>query len=175
MTKYVAFLRGINVGGRVIKMAELKEVFEKRGYRNVKTVLQTGNVVFESPVSNAQQLKTDIEALLTDAFHYTVKVQVIPQEQVAAIVARCPFGEPIKDVHFYVIFFENGLEKELVAEAAAHVQENEAVQAGDGVVYWKVPRGLTLKSQFAKFLTKTKYKDFNTNRNLNTLQKIITS
>jgi len=57
MSTYVAFLRGINVGGhRRIKMAELRQAFESSGFQKVKTLLATGNVVFESPKTDAQSL-----------------------------------------------------------------------------------------------------------------------
>ena len=49
MTKYVAFLRAINVGGHtIIKMADLKQIFESLGLENVQTYIQSGNVIFES-------------------------------------------------------------------------------------------------------------------------------
>jgi uncharacterized protein (DUF1697 family) len=57
MTKYVAFLRGINVGGRIIKMADLRICLEKAGFGDVKTILQTGNVIFESDISDTAELK----------------------------------------------------------------------------------------------------------------------
>jgi uncharacterized protein (DUF1697 family) len=57
MIKYVAFLRGINVGGRIIKMADLKVCFEKMDLNNVATLLNSGNVVFESDLK-APELKT---------------------------------------------------------------------------------------------------------------------
>jgi uncharacterized protein (DUF1697 family) len=69
-----------------------------------------------------------------------------------------------------VIFIENDLETQLVEEAGKQLGED--VKAGQNVVYWKVQKGQTLKTPFAKLLTKSKYKEFNTNRNLNTLQKI---
>jgi uncharacterized protein (DUF1697 family) len=68
MTKYVAFLRGINVGGRIIKMTKLKACFEKAGFSNVSTLLQTGNISFESD-KKERELKTEIETLLTNTFN----------------------------------------------------------------------------------------------------------
>lgn len=65
------------------------------------------------------------------------------------------------------------MEIELVAEAGK--QLGEEVKAGQGVVYWKVQKGQTLKSPLGKLLTKSKYKQFNTNRNLNTLNRILTA
>ncbi len=170
MNKYVAFLRGINVGGRIIKMAELKACFEKAGFKDVSTLLQTGNVVFESNLTEPK-LKKQIEELLTKEFNYPAKVQVISIKNLKKIVQDNPFANAPADYHQYVIFIENDLEIQLVADAGK--QLGEEVKAGHAVVYWKVRKGQTLTTPFAKLLTKSKYKDFNTNRNINTLQKIL--
>lgn len=171
MTKYVAFLRGINVGGRIIKMADLVTCCEKAGLKHVKTVLQTGNVVFESDVSESE-LKTILEKALTETFDYVAKVQIVSISQLQRIVDKYPFGEPVLEMHDYVIFIEDGLEEALLAEDYA-LSASEKVAAGDAVVYWRVEKGQTLKSAFAKHLTKAKYRQFNTNRNLKTLRKIL--
>jgi uncharacterized protein (DUF1697 family) len=171
MAKYVAFLRGVNVGGRVIKMAELKTCFEKAGFKDVKTVLQSGNVIFES-AKKQPALKSEIEKLLTKTFNYPAKAQVYSLDRLARIVKDYPFASQ-DDYHSYVIFLENGLEKDLVADVSQLDKKLEQIKSGQGVVYWRVQKGMTLKSHFAKLLTKSKYKDFNTNRNLNTLQKIL--
>lgn len=171
MPKYVAFLRGINVGGRIIKMADLKACFEKMGYKNVATLLQSGNVTFDSDKSSVG-LKKEIEETLTKTFNYPAKVQVIDSETLQKIIKEYPFGKAGDSQHDYVIFMENGLEKDIVGEAY-ELAPGEKVQAGNGVVYWRVDKGSTLKSGFAKLLTKSKYKNFNTNRNINTLQKAL--
>jgi uncharacterized protein (DUF1697 family) len=87
------------------------------------------------------------------------------------IIESNPFSGAPADYHQYVIFFENGLEKDFVSE----VQEakGEKTKAGKGVVYWKVKKGMTLQSQRGKLLTRPKYKNFNTNRNIRTLEKIV--
>jgi uncharacterized protein (DUF1697 family) len=171
MHKYVAFLRGINIGGRIIKMADLKTCFEEAGYKNVFTLLQTGNVLFESSKS-ARQLKEEIEETLTKTFNYPAKVQVVTVHDLQGIVNSYPFGLGGASQHDYVIFMENGLEKVILQEGCA-LAPNEKAEAGSGVVYWQVDKGSTLKSPFAKLLNKAKYKQFNTNRNIKTLQKII--
>ena len=181
--RYVALLRGINVGGRTIKMADLKACFEDMGFKNVFTILQTGNVVFESNTARLHpavgELKEKIEAGLSKAFDYSAKAQVVSIENLKKIVADYPFGLPASrqgkaelNQHEYVIFLENNLEQSLLAEPYA-LAKNERVKAGNGVVYWRVDKGDTLKSSFAKFLTKTKYKNFNTNRNIKTLRKLL--
>lgn len=172
MTKYVAFLRGINVGGRLIKIADLRTCFEEMGYRNVQTLLQTGNVLFEDGESNIPRLKKAIELGLEARFDYPARVQVLPLEKLRSIVNDYPFTDSSSTQHKYVIFMEKGLEKQL-AEEALYDPDEEDVQAGDGVVYWRVDKGKTLKSPFAKYLTKTTYRDYNTNRNMNTLRKLV--
>jgi len=171
MSKYVAFLRGINVGGRIVRMSDLKTCFEAAGLRNVSTVLQTGNVVFESSI-RPDSLKKLIEKKLTNQFHYSAKVQVILADDLAEIVRKYPFNEADNNFQHYVIFLENNLSDSLVPEMELDTSVEE-VKAGKEVVYWKVFKGMTLKSPFAKLLVKTKYKEFNTTRSINTLKKLI--
>jgi uncharacterized protein (DUF1697 family) len=170
MPNYVVFLRGVNVGGRIIKMADLKTCLEKAGLKNVKTFLQSGNVIFEGS-KNKAALKTEIEKTLTKTFGYAAKVWVFSMADLQKIVEANPFAAAPKDYHQYVIFFENGLEKDFATEAGK--QQSEEVSARQGVAYWKVQKGNTLQSTRGKLLSKTKYKNFNTNRNINTLRKIV--
>ena len=171
MTRYVAFLRGVNVGGRTIRMADLRACLEKAGLNDVVTLLQSGNVVFASGRS-ASELKKLIETALAKTFGYPAKAQVISLSRLAEIVDKYPFGTAGDDQHNYVVFMEDGLENELVAEPC-ELTTGEQVAAGQGAVYWRVDKGSTLKTGFAKLLTKAKYRDFNTNRNLRTLKKIL--
>jgi uncharacterized protein (DUF1697 family) len=171
MKHWVALLRGVNVGGRTIKMAELRTTLEEAGLENVETILQSGNVTFASP-DDASRLKERTETALRDRFGYDAKVQVIEPDQLTKIIDAYPFGEADASQHDYVIFLERGLERDLVDEKV-ELGHEERFAAGEGVVYWRVDKGSTLKSNFAKLLTKAKYRDFNTNRNLNTLRKLL--
>lgn len=171
MSSYAALLRGINVGGRIVKMADLRACLEKAGLQNVVTLLQSGNVVFESSDSEIE-LKQLIEDSLTKTFEYPAKVQVIPIERLRAIVDDYPFGVAGSNQHDYVIFIENKLEEELLGEDY-QLASGEKVADGKGVIYWRVDKGSTLKSDFSKQLAKAKYKNFNTNRNLKTLHKML--
>lgn len=171
MSTYAAFLRGINVGGRIVKMADLKKCLEAAGLQNVTTLLQSGNVLFESD-STEGKLKELLQATLTQTFDYPAKVQVMSVDRLQAVVDRYPFGEADVDQHDYVIFIENDLENELLHESYK-LALGEQVRAGRGVIYWRVAKGSTLQSDFAKQLAKAKYKTFNTNRNLKTLKKML--
>jgi uncharacterized protein (DUF1697 family) len=171
MTRWIALLRGVNVGGRTIKMAEVREELETLGLENIASVLQSGNVAFDSPLNQAK-LKARIEEALGKRFGYQAHVQVIERDVLPKIVDAYPFGTAGEDTHDYVIFMERGLEKDLAAEKV-ELAKGERTQAGDGVVYWRVDKGSTLQSAFGKLLTRAKYRDANTNRNLKTLRKLL--
>ncbi|MGA9141472.1 MAG: DUF1697 domain-containing protein [Methanocella sp.] len=92
LKKYAAFLRGINVGGHsVIKMAELRTAFQSLGFRNVKTVLASGNVLFEAPEENTTVLSLQISRGLAQALMRDITVIVQPVDALLALVARQPF------------------------------------------------------------------------------------
>ena len=92
--------------------------------------------------------------------------------QLKNLIEGFPFGTAGPKQHNYIIFMENGLEK-IALNDVYELGAGEKVQAGDGVIYWRVDQGQTLRSSFGKLLSKAKYKQFNTNRNINTLQKIV--
>lgn len=91
-TSYVAFLRGINVGGSsTLKMDDLGKAFETLGFRNVKTVLASGNVVFEAPEQPAAALSERIMRKLREAFGRDILVIVRPIEDLIELERRQPF------------------------------------------------------------------------------------
>src|SRR6266511_3923883 len=93
MTRYVALLRGINVGGKnLIKMPALKACFEADGFRNVSTYIQSGNVLFESADSSSSTLTRRIEEMLAEAFDYVPTVVVRNRRQMRGIVERAHVG-----------------------------------------------------------------------------------
>lgn len=169
MKKYVAFLRGINVGNIRIKMPDLKVAFEKLGFSDVKTYLQTGNVVFlasESP----DTIKSVLEKSLSETFHYDAYVLVYDFEVLTKVVSAYPF-EKNEEHHAYIIFVDNdGIFEELIAISQTM---NEEIEAGKKVIYWKVKRGDSTDTPFSKILAKTKYKSSTTVRNINTIEKMI--
>jgi uncharacterized protein (DUF1697 family) len=93
MSIYIAFLRGINVGGHnKIKMADLRDSLEHLGLQNIKTYIQSGNVVFESNESeNALQEK--IQAKIKVDFGITSIVVIRSANELQQIVSECPFSE----------------------------------------------------------------------------------
>jgi uncharacterized protein (DUF1697 family) len=171
--KHVAFLRGINVGGnRKIDMADLKKCFEKLKYQNVSTILNTGNVIFETDEANIKKITEVLESGLTKTFNYPARVVVHNISNVEKVIESYPFDSNDSESQHYIVFLSSDIGKELV-KAVAIDKNLEEVAVGDGVVYWKVLKGSTLKSNFGILIAKAKYKDHNTVRNINTLRKVI--
>ncbi|MHA0855383.1 DUF1697 domain-containing protein [Paenibacillus sp. CMAA1364] len=93
LTIYVAFLRGINVGGKnIIKMAHLRHMCEEMGLCRVQTYIQSGNILFESS-EEEDALREKIEHSIKKVFGLSVSVIVRTAEQMNSIVANCPFTE----------------------------------------------------------------------------------
>lgn len=171
--QYIVLLRGINVGGRTIKMAELKSCFEKNGYQKVLTILQTGNVIMEAEEKNAAKLQKKIEQELTSTFNYPASVLIITPKQLQNVIAQYPFTTYGPEFHRYVYFTEKGAEKDILKNCGTLDDSIEAVSAGENVIYWRVLKGSTLDSTFGKYTAKAAKKYFLTNRNSNTLEKIL--
>ncbi|WP_309709250.1 DUF1697 domain-containing protein [Pseudolysinimonas sp.] len=170
MTRYVALLRGVNVGGVTVKMADLAEVVSGLGYDDVKTVLASGNVLFTT-TDAASTAKGKLEAALRERFGYEAWVHVLAQEKVRAIAAAFPF-ERTSERHAYVVFI---LKPELL-DALLAVDLDPAVEQasrGDGVLYWSTPKGSTLDSAMGRALSSGRHKPWLTTRNLNTLEKLL--
>lgn len=93
-SRYVAFLRAVNVGGRVVKMTELKRIFEKLGFDDVVSFIASGNIVF-SAIANRPKLEAFIEKALEKALGYHVAVLIRTPEEIAKVAGRNPFGRPV--------------------------------------------------------------------------------
>ncbi len=92
MSKYAAFLRGVNVGGVIVKMDKLKKTFETIGFTNVKTLLAIGNVLFTAPSASESTLVKKIETKLETAFGHEIGVLVRKVEELQRLAEAGPFA-----------------------------------------------------------------------------------
>jgi uncharacterized protein (DUF1697 family) len=175
MTTYVALLRGVNVGGITIKSAELAELFRSLGFGWVRTVLASGNVVFESDETDAAGLKRRIEKALGDRFGYEAWIVLVTRDELEGIVAAFPFGAEREGWHPYVLFASDAAHlAELLAAAPTLEPADEAIAPGDGVLYWQLRIAVgSTESPFAKLAAKARFKATTTTRNLRTLRKLL--
>ncbi|GAS90550.1 DUF1697 domain-containing protein [Mycolicibacterium brisbanense] len=170
MPRYVVFLRGVNVGGVNLKMAEVAKTFTDAGFDNVKTILASGNVLLDSR-SGAKAIRSAAERALRDAFGYEAWVLVYDVDELRAVSDNYPFEREVEGHHSYITFVSD---PDLLDELAAlEPGPEEKMQRGDGVLYWQVARNATLDSTIGKTMGKKRYKSSTTTRNLRTVEKVL--
>jgi uncharacterized protein (DUF1697 family) len=170
MTKYAAFLRGVNVGGVNLKMADVASAMTDAGFGNVRTILASGNVLLESGAKVAS-VRNKAEAALRETFGYDAWVLAYDIGTVARIVDAYPFEREVPGHHSYVTFVSDAAVLEELAGLAPG--PGERIERGDGVIYWQVPRSKSLDSAMGKTMGKKRYKSSTTTRNLRTLDKVL--
>jgi uncharacterized protein (DUF1697 family) len=97
MSKYIAFLRAINVGGHTVKMDALRQLFESLGFSNVETFIASGNVIFEAKAGNAKTLEKKIETCLRKELGYEVATFIRTAAELAEIAKYKPFAKSQMD------------------------------------------------------------------------------
>jgi uncharacterized protein (DUF1697 family) len=159
-TRFVALLRGINVGGRnKVPMADLRAVFETAGHAAVSTYIQSGNVLFRSATSGPA-LENEIEVALAERFGVPLVVVVRSLRQLHTVVDKAPpgFGVEADTFHSDVVFLRAPLTP---AQAMTVVKLREGVDqawAGNGVVYFQRLSAQRTKSRMGQIVGTPEYK-----------------
>lgn len=176
MARYVALLRGINVGGNnMIAMAELKSCFETAGFDDVATYIQSGNVLFTPPrPTTPAALTKKLEMLLTSTFDYQATVVIRDTKQMIEVVKKAPkgFGKQPDTFRYDVVFLKEPL---TAAEAMRDWPLKEGVDAawaGPGVVYASRLIAKATQSKMNRIVSIPIYKSV-TIRNWNTTTKLL--
>ncbi len=172
MTRYVAFLRGVNVGGVSLKMADVASALTDAGFSDVTTVLASGNVLMTSS-AKVDTVRTNAEKTLRDAFGYDAWVLAYDTQAVRDVSERFPFEREVDGHHSYVTFVTDADVLDELANLAGDAGPDEKIERGDGVVYWQVPNAGTLDTTIGKTMGKKRYKSSTTTRNLRTIEKVI--
>lgn len=171
--KYVALLRGINVGGnRKVPMAELKICFENVGHTDVKTYINSGNVIFTSDISDVKALQKALELEIEKACGFLVEVLVIDSKTFLETVETAPTGfgtEP--NVYHSDVIFLLGENPKSAAKLFELNPEVDKVWEGNTVVYFQRLSEKRTKSKLSKIIAKPIYKKM-TIRSWNTTCKL---
>jgi uncharacterized protein (DUF1697 family) len=170
--RYVALLRGINVGGRtLIKMAELKTCVEALGLADVSTYIASGNVLFDSD-RGAAELERKIEHAIEQHFELPVKVIVLDRATYARIVEAIPKSWPgDTTVRANVAFVSRSTDAKQVVGDLQPDPGIEEVLAIDGAILWATKREALNRSVMRKLIGGAAYKTL-TVRSLNTTLKL---
>jgi len=171
--KYVALLRGVNVGGNsLVKMAHLKLCFENMGFPDVITYINSGNVIFKTDRGNIKELVEEVEKALLKDCGFEIKIAIISHDKLKKIVNGVPSLWKRDDVRKYISFV---IPPSTVDQVIREIEIRDGidfVEKGDGVIYMTTLLEGLMKSSFSKLIGKKIYKEM-TMRNFNTGQKIL--
>ncbi|QRN94808.1 DUF1697 domain-containing protein [Archangium violaceum] len=174
MARYIALLRGINVGGnKKVPMARLRELLEGLGYTDVATLLQSGNAVFTSKEKNPAQVVKRIEAAIAKEFGFEVSVVVRTRDELAAVIKVNPLpGAEEAPSQFLVTFLSDVPEPKRIKEIdpAAYLPDEFRV-VGREIYAW-FPKGIR-DSKLATVLGSARLGVIPTARNWNTVTKLL--
>lgn len=154
MKTYIALLRGINVSGRKkILMKDLSSIFESLGFMNVKTYIQSGNVLFQDKSKNVKELISLIEKKIREVFEFEVIVFIRSKEELKAIIQSNPFSK--KDSNRIYVFFLNESKKNLdLTEIETVKIKGEELVIQNKEIYFFSPKGYGVSKLSNNFLEK---------------------
>jgi uncharacterized protein (DUF1697 family) len=173
MTEYIALLRGINVGGKAkLSMAHLREALTAEGFTDVRTLLQSGNVVLDATRTTPGKLEARLEKLIEDRFELTVPCLVRTGRELRDALAVNPLAELADDgSKMMVIFLSAEPDPELLVEHDPDALDpGRIVHRGREIYQW-CPNGLREAPPVAAFVER-KLKIKATARNWNTATKL---
>lgn len=136
--RYIALLRAVNVGGRVVRMDALRRYFGTAGFACVETVIQTGNVVFECAEKDSAALESRIEGLLADELGYRVATFLRTAPELAAASHLRPFADEarVKEDSLYVAFVRSQLRAADRTRIEGLSNAVDDLRVGRREIYW---------------------------------------
>ena len=177
MIRYIALLRGINISGKnKISMPELKTALSEKGFADVKTYLNSGNVIFSDDETDAVKLAERIRAIIFETFHLEIPVFVISQDELKCLLSKAPswWGSDNKDIYDNLIFAIAPHSIETVAKKIGEPSsELEKVELCGNVAFWTFDRKLYAKANWWKKTATPGIGEMITIRTANTLRKIV--
>lgn len=171
--RYIALLRGINVGGNtMIKMADLKSSFEKLGFKNVVSYINSGNLGFDVAKTTEEKICTKIEKAIEKEFSKSIPVMVRKQSSITKVINDNPFHgsyETHKQMH--VLFMKGKMPKDKQEQLKAAETDHEKFEIVDREIYALSKLGVA-DSLLGKGFIEKKLKVPITARNWRTVQKL---
>lgn len=173
-SSYVAFLRAINVGGRTVRMAELRAIIEELGFSNVETFIASGNVIVETTRTDTRSLEAQIERHLASALGYEVDTFVRSTDELTRI-ARCQPFPASPDVTeggaLHVAFLHSAPSDDAIDALMAYRTQIDDFHVNGREVYWRCTRKIS-ESTFSGTRLEKALGMPSTMRNWNTVHRI---
>jgi uncharacterized protein (DUF1697 family) len=176
MARYIAFLRGINVGGHQVKMDDLRKWFEALEFDNVATFIASGNVIFETGRTKPATLTARIERQLRDELGYEVPTFLRTDGELARIADHEPFAdlELADGDSRYIAFLYKRPSTAAAGKVAALSNDTDRVVVHDRELYWHVRGRMADSTLGPPIFEKALGSVPATVRNLNTVQRLAT-
>ena len=172
--KYVAFLRGINVGGHhKVPMAELRKEMDAIGFKNVVTILNTGNIIFEGPSESLANLENKISTHLESVFGFPIPTIIRSIEMIESMLANNPFeGITVtKEIRLYVSFLWKAPESDFPIPWTSDDKSFQILGIRDNTFLSVLDLSITKTPKAMEVLERNFGKDITT-RNWNTIKRI---
>lgn len=170
MPTYISILRGINVSGqKKIKMADLKVLFEKLGFINVQTYIQSGNIVFQFKETKAATLQQTIFNAIQKEYGFDVPNLILTPQEVESTLKNNPFKN-IEQVYF--TFLSELPTQENIDKLATYNYPDEYYELEGKIIYSHFPNGAG-RAKMSNNFFENKLKVMATSRNLNTTKKLL--
>ena len=176
MPRYIALLRGINVGGHRVKMDRLRGLFEALGFDDVTTFIASGNVIFSAESPDAEALQGEIEGHLARELGYEVATFIRSPAELEAVAA---FQPPVSEAgdgsasSLYVVFLAAPAGEDLRSTFAGLRTEMDDFYFSGREVYWLIQGKISESPLFGTGIEKATRGLPNTTRNMNTVQKLV--
>lgn len=171
MKTFIALLRGINVGGhKKVPMAELRQHLTKAGLKEVSTYIQSGNVIFKSPLEQ-KELEDIISKCISDHFGFEVPVLIKTAEEIRNIIDKCPFSKEKIEAAYFTIF-SKAPDKSSLEEARLKTYPGEELVLTSDCIYYFSDMGFG-KSKYDVSFFERKLKITTTTRNYRTMMKLV--
>ena len=173
MPVFISLLRGINVGGKQIKMADLRSLYESLDLRGTQTLLQTGNVVFETDITDRAKLVALIETGIEDAFGFHAGIIIRTVDELVAAIETHPFsGEQLDNPQkIAVMFLLDDPGQDAIDQLKTNYSGPEEMFFKGKEAYLYYPDGMG-RSKLTHALIEKTLKTSGTMRNWNTTNKL---
>ena len=172
--KYVAFLRGINVGGHhKVPMVQLREEMEKLNFENVVTLLNSGNIIFDAIADESERLEKIISEHLEKAFGFPIPTILRRSEMIYKLMSNNPFKDIIltKDIRLYVSFLRKDTESVLQLPWTNDDNSFKIIDKIDGTIVSVLDLSVSKTIKGMEVLERNFGKDITT-RNWNTINRV---
>lgn len=175
MQKYIALLRGINVGGKnKIAMPELKKLFEDIGYKDVVTYINSGNVIFSSPEEEEANIRKDCESEIVEKFQLDILVTIISAKDLSKALQNAPswWDKDSEAKHNAIFVIPPATATQIIEQVGIEKPEYEQISYYGQVIFWSAPIQTFSKTRWSKIVGKPAYHSI-TIRNANTTKKLL--